>query len=140
VIHNIISNFSLAVYWLELYICQEMKNSIKYKRRISTFFLYAYLSFAVLSAFHFHSYSLLNEPQYDVNSRSSSSISHFLDAKNQICAINHFTSTILDYKFSSKDISPCLNNREELRPEFCNKFPSKFFRAKNSPRAPPLFS
>lgn len=117
-----------------------MKNSIKYKSRISTLFLYAYLSFTVLSTLHCHSYSLFNEQRFHVNSGSNLAGDHFLSGNFSICAINHFSGTILDYKFSSNNLSPYLSHAQEFILIDSDRLTSSYFLAKNSPRAPPVFS
>ena len=117
-----------------------MKNSIKYKRRISSVFLYAYLAFVIASAIHFHAYSLFDDPSINNFSKSNSVNRHFLAGSYSFCAIHYFTGTILDLKFSSNNLSPFLNEREELNLILSDRFPSKFFFTKNTSRAPPTFS
>lgn len=117
-----------------------MKNSIKYKRRISSVFLYAYLVFVITNAIHFHAYSLFDVPSINNYSKSNSVSSHFLADSYPFCAIHHFAETILDLKFSSNNFSPFLNEREELKFVFSDRFPSKLFFTKNSSRAPPALS
>jgi len=117
-----------------------MKNSIKYKRRISSIFLYAYLAFVIANTIHFHAYSLFNDPSINNYSKSNSVSSHFLAGRYPFCAIHQFAETILDLKFSSNNLSPFLNEREELNLVLSDRFPSKFLLTKNTYRAPPAFS
>lgn len=116
-----------------------MKNFIRYKRRISSLFLYAYLAFVFASAIHFHSYSLFDNPSINNFSKSNSLSSHFLAGSYSFCAIHYFGGTILDLKFSSNNLSPFLNEREELNIVLSDRFTSKFFFTKNTSRAPPTF-
>jgi len=117
-----------------------MKNSVKYKKLISSIFLYAYLAFVITNAIHFHAYSLFDDPNYNNSSKSNFLISHFLSGSYSFCAISHFSNSILDLKYSSNNFSPFLNEREELKLVLSDRFTSKFFFAKNSSRAPPAFS
>ena len=43
-----------------------MKNSVKYKKRISSIFLCAYLAFVITNAIHFHAYSFFEDPFKDI--------------------------------------------------------------------------
>ena len=117
-----------------------MKNSIKYKRRISLIFLCAYLAFVIINAIHFHAYSLFDDPGFNNYSKSNSLSGHFLNGSNSVCAISHFSNSILDLRFSANNFSPFLNEREELKLVFSDRLTSKFFFTKNSSRAPPAFS
>lgn len=117
-----------------------MKNSIKYKRRISSIFLYSYLAFVITSAIHFHAYSLFNDPSFNNYSKSNSINNHFLSGNYSFCTISHFSNSILDLKFSSNNFSPFLNESKELKLVFSDRFTSRFFFVKNSSRAPPTFS
>jgi hypothetical protein len=117
-----------------------MKNSVKSKKRISSIFLCAYLAFVITNAIHFHAYSFFEDPSINDYSNSNSVSSHFLAGSLAFCAIHYFTGTILDLKFSSNNLSPFLNEREELKLVLSDRFPSKFFFTKNSSRAPPTFS
>lgn len=117
-----------------------MKNSIKYKKRISSLFLSAYLTFVITNAIHFHAYSLFDDPSFNNYFKSNSLTNHFLTANNSFCTISHFSNSILDLRLSSNNFSPFLNEREELKLVFSDRFPSKFFFTKSSSRAPPAFS
>lgn len=117
-----------------------MKNSVKHKRRISSVFLYAYIAFVITNAIHFHAYSLFDNPSINNFSKSNSVNSHFLAGSYQFCAIHYFAGTVLDLKFSSDNLSPFLDQREELSLTLSDRFPSKFFFTKNTSRAPPAFS
>jgi len=117
-----------------------MKKSVKYKKRISSIFLCAYLAFVITNAIHFHSYSLFDDPSINNYSKSNSVSGHFLAGSYPFCAIHQFAGTILDLKFLSNNLSPFLNEIEELNLVLSDRFPSKFFFTKNSSRAPPAFS
>lgn len=117
-----------------------MKNSIKFKRRIASVFLYAYLAFVIANAIHFHAYSLLNDQSIDNFSNANSVNSHFLGGNYSFCTLHYFGGTILDLKYSSNNFSPFLNEREELKLVLSDRFTSKFFFVNNSSRAPPAFS
>lgn len=73
------------------------------KNRITYLCLCAYLSFALGNALHFHKYSLLSEYSFDKYGSPDFALDHFL-ADSGICAITFFSNTLLDIKFSSKDL------------------------------------
>jgi hypothetical protein len=117
-----------------------MKNAIKYKRRISSVFLYAYLAFIITNAIHFHAYSLFDNPGINNYSKSNSLNNHFLSSSYSFCTISHYSNSILDLKFSSNVTSPYQNEGEELIPVLSDRFIPNNLITKNSNRAPPFFS
>jgi hypothetical protein len=132
--------FSLVKYDPALYICPAMKNSAKYKKRMSSIFLCAYLAFVITNAIHFHAYSLFDDPSIKDYSKQSPLNNHFLGSNLSFCTISHFSNSILDLKYSSSNLSQFLNEREELKLVISDRFTSKFFFTKNSSRAPPAIS
>ncbi len=117
-----------------------MKNIISHKKRIALIFLSVYTVFIITNTIHFHSYSLLNNPSYHTPSKPNFISNHFIGDSYSPCAINHFSNSILDLKFSSDDLSSINNDVKNLDFPFSYKLAFNFFLSKNTPRAPPIFS
>lgn len=117
-----------------------MNSTLKHKKIIANLFLAAYLAFAITNAVHFHAYSLFPESSFNNTIGSKSPGSHYFTDGNSLCVIHQFSSSILDLKFSSDDLSAvtAVSGKSELL--FNDKLTSFFLLSKNSPRAPPVFS
>lgn len=77
--------------------------AVNKKNRITYLFLCAYLSFALGNALHYHKYSLPSEHSLNKYGSPNFALNHFL-ADSLICTITFFSNTLLDIKFSSKDL------------------------------------
>lgn len=117
-----------------------MNNTFKQKKIFAKVFLTAYLAFAVTNAVHFHSYSLFPESSINNPSTTKSEGSHYFIEGSSLCVVHLFSSSILDLKFSSDDLSQVLNVTEQSNLLISDKLTSFFYLSKNSPRAPPVFS
>lgn len=69
----------------------------------AAFFLGAYIAFFVTSVTHYHHYSLFNELALS-NKHLEKSAQHFITNDFSFCLVSHFSNSILDLKFSSKNI------------------------------------
>lgn len=107
------------------------------KNRITYLFLCAYLSFALANALHFHKYSLLSEYSFDKYGSQNFALNHFL-ADSLICTITFFSNTLLDIKFSSKDLifRKLVIVDSKLTSEFI--LPQNSLFKSNTLRAPPI--
>ncbi|NWF88113.1 MAG: hypothetical protein HXY50_01485 [Ignavibacteriaceae bacterium] len=117
-----------------------MNNAIKHKKIISGLFLAAYIAFAVMNAMHFHAYAFFPESSFNNINSTKWASSHYLTDNGSICVIHQFSSSILDLKFSSDDLSTNSLSGEKNELLFNDKLTSLFSLSKNSPRAPPVFS
>jgi len=117
-----------------------MNDALKHKKIFASVFLAAYLAFAVTNAVHFHSYSLFPESSINNPSTAKTDGSHYFIGGSSLCVIHQFSSSILDLKFSSDDLSQVLKVTEQANLLVSDRLTSYFYLSKNSPRAPPLFS
>lgn len=117
-----------------------MNNALKHKKIIANIFLAAYLAFAITNAVHFHSYSLFPESSINKSSTAKSEGSHYFIGGSSLCVIHQFSSSILDLKFSSDDLSQVIKVTEQANLLISDRLTSYFYLSKNSPRAPPVFS
>lgn len=108
------------------------------KRNIVTYlFLCAYLSFTLGNALHFHKYSLLSEHCFDKYGSKNFALNHFLP-DSSICTIIFFSSTILDIKFSSKDLIFFKIDKIDFKPTTEIVLPNSSLFKSNTLRSPPV--
>lgn len=117
-----------------------MNNALKHKKIIANLFLAAYLALAITNAVHFHSYSLFSESSFNNVSSTKSPASHYFTDGSSVCVIHQFSSSILDLKFTSDDLSQVLKVTEKHNLLISDRLTSYFYLSKNSPRAPPALS
>ena len=82
-----------------------MKKIYKQRVKISSVFLAVYISFILISALHYHHYDLLKVSSFETQQNQNSAlVLDFLSDGIGICAINHFSHSIINFSFSSNEI------------------------------------
>lgn len=116
-------------------------STYKYKKIPSAIFLSAYFAFILISTIHFHHYNLNAENCFNHESQKSSVLLlDFLFESTNVCAINHFSQTILNLGFSSSEFFNSLSKIEDkISDIYLFPVPNSVFNL-ISPRAPPKFS
>lgn len=113
----------------------------KYKKISSAVFLSAYFVFILISAIHFHHYDLNSQNCFNSESQKSSALLiDFLSESTNICAINHFSQTVLNLGFSSSDLFDSMPKMEEKVSYIYLAAVTSSVLHLISPRAPPAFS
>ena len=82
-----------------------MINSSKNKKIFSSFFIAAYVSFLLIFSFHYHRYDLHKELEFkDLAGNNKALVLDFLSDGLCICAVHHFSHSILNFSSSSKEL------------------------------------
>ncbi len=113
----------------------------KNKKYLSYFFILAYASFLLIYTLHFHHYDLdLKSIYKDQQKENAALILDFLSDGLSICAVCHFTHTILNYGSSSDEVHLYIHSLETVfyRPN-SGSYQTNLL-TNLSPRASPLFS
>jgi hypothetical protein len=124
-----------------MYFTYQMLKIFKNKKKFSSFFIFVYALFIIIFTLHYHKYDL-NEKQEIKNQQEENAalILDFLSDGLSVCAINHFSHSILNFSTTSQDfkiffhridISSYKTNLFHIRTNLLNNI---------SPRASPLFS
>lgn len=115
-----------------------MKKILLIKKTAAYLFLAAYLAFFITNISHYHTYSLLNAHSIENQKPHDKATQHFLTNDSSFCLVNYFSHSILDFKFSSKNIKIFFSKPEKLVLNTKNELPQNFLLANNLYRAPPL--
>ncbi len=82
-----------------------MINSIKNKKNYSSFFIIIYASFLIIFSFHYHRYDINHKSELkDQSKENTALILDFLSDGLSICAIHHFSHSILNISTNSREI------------------------------------
>jgi hypothetical protein len=115
-----------------------MKALLLNRKTAACLFLAAYIAFFLTSVTHYHSYSLFNNPGI-VNQKSQNEAAHhFLTNDHSFCLVSHFSNSILDLKFTSKNIKIFFAEPEKLIHSTKKELPQNSLLACILYRAPPL--
>ncbi len=111
-----------------------------YRRVISSIFLFIYLSFLVVEIFHHHYYDFDNPQSFNVDSNRVPLASFDLSDEHSPCFLNSFSSTILNYQFTSlgivKPLTLCCEIQLVEKKDFKNNLLFNYLTL----RAPPSIS
>ena len=113
----------------------------KNKKIISSFFLLAYAVFLLIFSLHYHRYDLNESLKFkDTQKENSALVLDFLSNGLNICAVNHFFHTILNYSTTSEAVNFFLSKIETdiYKTNYFYYNPDLLINI--SPRASPLFS
>ena len=113
----------------------------KNRKLYSSFFIFIYASFLLIFTLHFHHYNLNEKLEYkDQQKVNTALVLDFLSDGLSVCAIHHFSHTILNFSTTSDEINIVIN-RVDLKLYKTNLLKHKTELLKNlSPRASPFFS
>jgi hypothetical protein len=123
------------------YFTMQMKKIYRQRVKISTVFFAVYISFILISTLHFHRYDLNKVSNFENRQTENSAlVLDFLSDGIGICAVNHFSHSILNFNFSSNELNFSLPKFEN--PSFnVNSFLYHLTLLDNlSPRASPLLA
>lgn len=82
-----------------------MRNLSKNNTNFSAFFLVAYLTFLIIFSLHYHRYDLNEKLQYkDLSKENAALVLDFISDGLSICAIHHFSHSIIYSSPASKEI------------------------------------
>ena len=113
----------------------------KNKNLISYFFILAYASFLLIYTLHFHHYNLNEQIGYKVQQKENAAlILDFLSDGLNICAVCHFSHSILNYCSISDVVNLYFQSIEKVifKPNSCKYLTNLLTNL--SPRASPLSS
>lgn len=114
-----------------------MKVLLLHKKIIAYLFLSAYLAFFVTNVVHYHAYSLLSASSVASENTRSHAVKHFI-ADGSICLVSYFSNSILDLRFTSKNIKIFFAEPEKLILNTKKELPKNSLLASILYRAPPL--
>ncbi len=118
-----------------------MIKTSKNESLISYFFILAYASFLLIYTLHFHQYNLNEQLGYkDQQKENAALILDFLSDGLSICAVCHFSHTILNFGSTSDEVHLYIYSIERViyKPNSCSYLTNLLTNL--SPRASPLFS
>lgn len=115
-----------------------MKKILLIKKTAAYLFLAAYLAFFITNISHYHTYSLLNAHSIENQKPHDKAAQHFLTNDFTFCLINYFSNSILDLKFSSKNIKIFFSEPEKLFFKTKKELPQNSQLISILYRAPPL--
>ena len=82
-----------------------MINSSKNKKIFSSFFIIVYVSFLLIFSLHYHRYDLNEKLEIkDLNKINAALVLDFLSDGLSICAVNHFSHSILNFSSTTKEL------------------------------------
>jgi hypothetical protein len=82
-----------------------MINSYKNKKKFSSFFIIIYVLFLFIFSLHHHRYDLNERLEFnDPGKENDALVLDFLSDGLSICAINHFSHSILNFSSTSKEL------------------------------------
>ncbi len=118
-----------------------MMNISKNRRIISSFFIFVYASFLLIFTLHYHHFDLNEKLEFkDQQKVNTALVLDFLSDGLSICAINHFSHTILNFSSTSEEINIIIH-KIDLKLYKAKSFKYKTDLLKNlSPRASPFSS
>jgi magnesium-transporting ATPase (P-type) len=87
-----------------------MINYSKNKKIISSFFIFIYVLFIIIFTLHYHIYDFDEKTEVkDYQQENTALVLDFLSDGLSICAINHFSHSILNYSSTSEELNIFLN-------------------------------
>lgn len=88
-----------------MYFTIQMINSYKNKKIFSSFFIIVYVSFLLIFSFHYHRYYLNEKLEFtDLSKENTALVLDFLSDGLCICAIHHFSHSILNFSSTPKEL------------------------------------
>ncbi len=124
-----------------MYFTYQMIKISKNKKIFSSFFIFTYALFIIIFTLHYHIYDLDKKPEIKNQQKENSAlILDFLSDGLNVCAINHFSHSILNYSTTSEDFK-IFFHRIYISIYKINSFHKRTNLLNNiSPRASPLSS
>ena len=83
----------------------------KYIKLYSSFFIFVYASFLLIFTLHFHRFDLNEKSEFkDQQKINTALVLDFLSDGLSVCAVNHFSHSILNFSSTSEEINILINS------------------------------